>query len=230
MRLINRLVKSIGGSFSSELDISLQKEKGVFKWFLASILFGARISQTIAINTFKEFENEGITSPDSILKLGWDGLVRILDNGGYVRYDFKTADKLLEISKNLKENYTGSLLRLKEESKSLKDLENRLKALGKGIGNVTVNIFLRELRGIWKVDPLPGGLSLLSAGNLGIINPMESKRKSLERLKDFYKKESPRGISFIDFESSLVRLGKDYCRKKRCKVCILKSECRKVSL
>ncbi len=227
MGLVGRLVESVGGSFSSELGIPLEKEKGVFKWFLASILFGARINQTIAINTFKEFEKEGITSPDSILKLGWDGLVRILDNGGYVRYDFKTADKLLEISRNLKKNYGGSLLRLKEESKSLKDLEDRLKALGKGIGEVTVNIFLRELREIWKVDPLPGNLTLLSAGNLGIINPKESKRESLERLKDFYKREFPKDISFIDFESSLVRLGKDFCRKKRCRVCALKSDCRK---
>lgn len=232
MRLVKKLKESLGGSFSSTLGISLKqgKEKDIFKWFLASIFFGARINETIAINTFKEFEKENLTSPDSILRMGWDGLVRVLDDGGYVRYDFKTADKLLEVSKNLKEHYNGSLNRLRKVAKSPLDLEDRLKALGKGIGDVTVNIFLRELRGIWEeADPLPGSLTLLAARNLGIVKPKESKKKSLGRLKDFHKKESPEGISFRDFEASLVRLGKDFCRKKRCDLCPLKLECKRAS-
>ncbi len=43
--------------------------------------------------------------PETIVKTGWDGLVSALDAGGYVRYVFKTATKLLEVMKNLIDQY-----------------------------------------------------------------------------------------------------------------------------
>jgi len=84
---IAKLIAALGGKFSSELGIDLSKGKSqeIFKWFLASKLFGARIGSNIATRTYREFERRGILSPDKILKTGWDGLVKILDYGGYVR-------------------------------------------------------------------------------------------------------------------------------------------------
>jgi hypothetical protein len=51
--------------------------------------------------------------------------------------------------KDLQEQYAGDLNNLHEKAQDGKDLESRLKQLGKGIGDVTVNIFLRELRTVW---------------------------------------------------------------------------------
>jgi hypothetical protein len=50
---INRLKRS--QLYSEELGISLwENDDGeIFKWFLASLLFGARISETIAEKTYK---------------------------------------------------------------------------------------------------------------------------------------------------------------------------------
>jgi hypothetical protein len=48
----------------------------------------------------------------------------------------------------LQEQYQGSIERLHDFSQSYVDLESRLRGLGAGIGSTTVNIFLRELRGI----------------------------------------------------------------------------------
>src|SRR3989304_5871559 len=106
-KMIKKLINSIGGRFSRELGIDLSKGNSteIFKWFLASKLFGARIGTHIAINTYKEFERRGVITPGKILQTGWDGLVGILDDGGYVRYDFFAATKLLGIMKNLKEHY-----------------------------------------------------------------------------------------------------------------------------
>lgn len=44
--------------YSEELNIYLKRDNDgeLFKWFLASILFGAIISETIAKNTYKTFE------------------------------------------------------------------------------------------------------------------------------------------------------------------------------
>lgn len=122
-RFIQALLKQLGVKFSTSLGIDLKHSdsKEVFKWFLASILFGARISETIAVNTYQEFERRKVLSPDSILKTGWDGLVEILDAGGYVRYDFKTATKLLDIMKTLKNRYKGDLNLLHKESKDSRD-------------------------------------------------------------------------------------------------------------
>ncbi len=74
--------------YSEDLGINLREPDGRFRWFLASILFGARISEKIATKTYTAFQRAGLDSPEKILAAGWDELVRVLDAGGYVRYDF----------------------------------------------------------------------------------------------------------------------------------------------
>ena len=221
------LVENFGTRYSELLDINLTKGKDeeIFKWFFASILFGAPITETSVIKTYKCFQKYDVLTPQRILQTGWDGLVKILDEGSYTRYDFKTADKLLEVMKNLIQKYNGSLTLLYNKASDMQDLENRLKDLGKGIGNVTVNIFLRELRDIWdKVEPEPTNLVLLAAKNLGIIKK-EAGEKALKQLMDFWLKNEIEGKSFINFETALLRLGKDFCRKRKCISCPVKSDC-----
>lgn len=216
-RFIQALLKQLGVKFSTALGIDLKysDSKEVFKWFLSSILFGARLSEILAVKTYKEFERRKVLSPDSILQTGWDGLVEILDAGGYVRYDFKTATKLLDIMKDLKDRYNGDLNLLHKESKDSRDLEMNLQSLGKGIGEVTTNIFLRELGGLWeKAEPHPSDLVILAARRSGLISgKTRSKEKILEQLKFLWKKFKIKGNDFADFEAALLRLGKDYYRK-----------------
>ncbi|MBC7130851.1 hypothetical protein H5T51_06510, partial [Candidatus Bathyarchaeota archaeon] len=64
----------------------------------------------------------------------------------------------------------GSLTKIHRDAADPRDLEAKLKPLGKGLGTVTISIFLRELRDIWvKADPEPSDLTVLAAKNLGII-------------------------------------------------------------
>ncbi|HSD58532.1 MAG TPA: hypothetical protein VLB04_10150, partial [Methanotrichaceae archaeon] len=111
--------------YSEDLGINLREPDGRFRWFLASILFGARIGERIASKTYMAFQRAGLDSPEKILSAGWVGLVRVLDEGGYVRYDFSMATKLLEIMRDLKERY-GSLEELRRQSSDIKNLEKRL--------------------------------------------------------------------------------------------------------
>jgi len=216
-RFIQALLEKLGGKFSTALGVNLKDSDSqeVFKWFLASILFGARISEKIVINTYKEFEKRKVLSAAAILKTGWDGLVQILDSGGYVRYDFKTATKLLQIMQDLKENYNGDLNQLHKKSKDPSELERNLKGLGKGIGEVTVNIFLRELRGIWeKAEPYPSDLVVMASKKSGLIySKVSSKEKILNELKSLWRKYKIEEKDFNDFEAAILRLGKDYYRK-----------------
>lgn len=132
--------------YSNELGINLEsgREEEIFKWFLACLLFGKPIQQEVARNTYLEFEKEGLLTPEKILEAGWDKLVEVLDRGRYVRYDFSTATKLLEVCRELKEKYEtiGNLLK---KSKSKKEIERKLTDF-KGIGPVTAGIFLRDLK------------------------------------------------------------------------------------
>jgi len=142
--------------YSEELNICLKKnnEKEVFKWFLASILFGARISETIAQNTYHIFEKYNLLEPERILEAGWNFLVNpIMREGGYVRYDGKTSTQILRNCDTLLQKYKGSLKKLYKEARDSQDLEDRLTYFY-GIGPVTTNIFLRELRPFWeKANP-----------------------------------------------------------------------------
>lgn len=203
---LKELTKKYGGLYSSALDINLKgaRESEVFKWFLASMLFGARIGEDKAFSTYKEFARTRVLTPDAILRTGWDGLVGILDNGGYVRYDFSTATDLLECMKTLKEKYGGKLTRLCAQSKNHDDLVARLMEL-RGVGPVTASIFLRELRGEreWrKARPMPTQLVLLAARELGIKNV----KKTLEELP---------AAESIKLETALVRVGKLVRRGKK---------------
>jgi endonuclease III len=225
--LVEALLDRLGGRFSVSLRINLDQGDSheVFKWFLASILYGARISETIADNTYRVFEKNGVLSPDRILETGWDGLVLLLDVGGYVRYDFKTATKLLEVMAALRERFDGDLNALHAQAQNPHDLEQKLMGLGKGIGPVTVNIFLRELRDVWeKADSLPQDLAVMAARNLGLVRADE-REEVLSKLRSVWEGQALPGWRFADFESALVRLGKDYCRRAKCPSCPVAAEC-----
>jgi endonuclease III len=197
---INRLKRS--PLYSEELGIELKKNNDdeFFKWFLASILFGARISETIAKNTYRTFEKYNLLEPQKILDAGWDFLVNpIMREGGYVRYDFKTSTKILIICETLIKEYDGSLIKLYDNSKNEKDLENRLLNFY-GIGPVTVNIFLRELRSYWKkANPEP------------LLIVKEIARKLEIDLNKYTRKS----LVFTRIEAGLFRLRKDVLRQQK---------------
>ncbi|MEJ2565420.1 MAG: hypothetical protein P8164_08495 [Gammaproteobacteria bacterium] len=144
--------------YSEELGIRLREksDRECFKWFLASLLFGGRISETIAKHTYRAFERHGLLTPRKILAAGWDFLVNpIMREGGYVRYDGRKSTQILRDCERLVAEYGGRLTGVHDAAANAADLEDRLLAFY-GVGPVTTNIFLRELRPYWKkADPAP---------------------------------------------------------------------------
>lgn len=144
--------------YSEELGIHLlqKNDPEYFKWFLASLLFGGRISETIAKQTYRAFARHRLLTPRRILGAGWDFLVNpIMREGGYVRYDGRKSTQILRDCEMLLQCYRGSLKRLHRTAKDSADLERRVSSFY-GVGPVTTNIFLRELRPVWsKADPDP---------------------------------------------------------------------------
>jgi hypothetical protein len=204
-------VKRCGGRYARALGIELAAPDAGerFKWFLAAMLYGTRISESLATRTWRAFAEHGVLKPELILDTGWDGLVAILDAGGYVRYDYKTATKLLDACTALMRDYGGSLDNLHDAASDPRDLEQRIKSLGKGIGDTTIGIFLRELRGIWdQAEPPLSPLALAGANALGYLRPVvDDADRALRRLKQVWAADGQPAAGFADFEAALVREG-----------------------
>lgn len=217
MDVLRELLARVPGRFSTELGIDVAagpQERQ--KWFLAAVLFGARISGQLAARTYRVFAAAGVLTPQAIRETGWDGLVALLDEGGYARYDFKTATKLLTLMESLERDYDGDLDRLAALAADPRDLEQRLMALGKGVGPATVNIFLRELRGIWPLArPSLSPLAQLAAEHLKLLPPGLDPQAAVAALEERWQSAPVPGFVFPDLEAALVRLGRDFCRKDR---------------
>jgi hypothetical protein len=203
---LRRLLKEHGTLYSQELGIDVDEEP--FRWFLASILFGGRISTTIAKNTYKAYEEAGLTTPERIAQTNVWTLIQVHGRGGYVRYDGITAEYMLDITKKLLRDYDGDVRKLDELSNDPTELEQRLQEF-RGVGPVTARIFLRELRGLWKnADPQPTRIEVIAARELGIIEPTKNALENvLGTLKTFWARNRVEGYEFRNFEAALVRIG-----------------------
>ncbi len=187
--------------YSEELgiDLSAGREDDYFRWFLASLLFGGHIGETIARRTYHAFIRHRLTTPRRILAAGWDFLVNpVMREGGYVRYDFSKSNQILRDCQKLVAEYDGKLWCVHEAACDEADLETRLLVFY-GVGPVTVNIFLRELRPFWpkaNPAPLPGVTKI--ADDL-CIDLARYERKA---------------ITFARVEAGLVRLRHQHRRRQ----------------
>lgn len=178
--------------YSEELGIDLGQDgdKQLFCWFLASLLFGVRISEIVAESTYQAFVRHRLTNPSAILRAGFDFLVNpIMREGGYIRYDGRKSTQILRNCEVLLKEYGGSLTRLHHDARDGDDLEERLLAFY-GIGPVTANIFLRELRPFWeKADP----------------DPLPAVTKAARKLRIDLRRYNRKSLVFARVEAGLIR-------------------------
>ncbi|UGB44226.1 DNA methylase [Frateuria edaphi] len=135
-------------SYISAADLGIRvtadDEQSLFKWLLASFLFGKRIGQKVAAATWRVLvEVHGLDTPRKLCGCTHAQLVRMLGEGGYARYDESTAARLSLLCRMLLEQYQGRVLGIFEAAGSREDFERRLGEF-KGVGPVTVGIFMRE--------------------------------------------------------------------------------------
>jgi hypothetical protein len=146
--LVGRLVATLGGRYSRELGIDLDAGGiAADEWFCAATLFGTRISAAIAVRTYRTLADAGVRTVLDAGARSWDDLVALLDSGGYVRYDFRTATRLRELATEVRERCRGTITSLATLADA-RALEAALDAFS-GWGPTTVRVFLRELRDAW---------------------------------------------------------------------------------
>jgi endonuclease III len=135
---------------ASDLNIDIERggEPELFKWFVASFLFGKRIQQEIAAEAYQVIVDEhGYDTPQKLGDCSWQEIVDMLDEGHYVRYDESTAERLLQLCEKLNTQYHGRVTEIYESSESQEEFEKRLADFN-GIGPKTVEIFMREAKNV----------------------------------------------------------------------------------
>ena len=195
-----RLVTVLGGRYSAELGIDITAgDAEIEQWFLAATLFGTRISARVAERTFRELAAAGLARISQVGKVPAAELVRLLDAGGYARYDFRTAARLLKLSEVVCDRFGGNVASISHTAHSYPELHSALDALP-GWGEVTVRLFLRELRGVWRgAEPPLDERAAAAARHLGLL----PSGAVLSGLADLAKSA---GLDLRDLESGLVRL------------------------
>ncbi len=195
------LVAAVGGRFSVEAGIDVDAgDHDVDRWFLAATLFGTRISAAVAVRTYRVLDAAGVATVGDAGRRTWDDLVALLDRGGYARYDFRTASRLLDLAAAVAARHPRGIPALGRTTTDPGELVAALDALP-GWGPVTVRAFLRELRGVWPgAQPPLDDRTGRAAADLG-LGGQPPTVADLARLAD------RAGLDVRDLETALVRLG-----------------------
>ncbi|MBC7581962.1 DNA methylase [Aeromicrobium sp.] len=125
-----------------DLDV-LSGDTDMFRWFLLCYLFGKPIRAEAALETWRLFIAEGLDTPWAISQASERGLVRVLHNGGYTRYQHVTAHGLQVCMARLIQFYEGSLFLMLESSLDESEFLKRLQELY-GVGPKVAEIFTRD--------------------------------------------------------------------------------------
>lgn len=137
---------------TSAEDLGIDVTRGeveLFKWFVASFLFGKRIQRDIAAEAYRVLvERNQLYTPRKLRDCGQRRLVQLLGQARYVRYDESTATRLLKLGDKLLAEYDGRLGRLRELGVTRDGVEKHLLAF-EGVGPKTVEIFMREAARVW---------------------------------------------------------------------------------
>ncbi len=128
--LVRRLVERLGGRWSRGLGIDVDEgDEEVDRWALAATLFGNRISAAIVERTYRVLAQAGVATIADAGERSWDELVELLDRGGHVRYDFRTASRLLALARAVAAEHGGRVASLREALRDPAELEAALDAL-----------------------------------------------------------------------------------------------------
>ena len=197
-RIVAALLERHGKTYATELRIDLDKgtPSVLFRWLCASILLSARIGAGIAMQAARALADEGWTTPQKMAAATWEQRTRTLNEAGYARYDESTSRMLGDTAGMLVERYGGDLRRLREIARRDVGRERSLLKQCKGLGDVGVSIFFREVQLAWdELYPFADARALDAAGRLGLGSDAQALAKQVP------KPEFPRLVA------ALVRVG-----------------------
>lgn len=196
--IVAALGRTAPKSFAEE--IGLEPPFGpaaLFRLLVMSLLMGARIRASVALKADLELNRHGWTTPRKMADAAWEERTLVLNRAGYARYDESTSRRLGQAAEVVLERYGGDLRRLRDRAERRPEEERRLLKEFSGIGEVSADIFCREVQGDWQeLYPFADRKALEAAHELGLAGSAEE----LARLTS-----GPQ--EFARLVSGLVRIG-----------------------
>ncbi|WP_201787503.1 HhH-GDP family DNA glycosylase [Wenjunlia vitaminophila] len=139
------LLERCGETYAAEAGIRLRDTPAsLYQLLVLAHLLSARIKADIAVDAARALFAHGLRDPKRMAQATWQERVDALGEGGYRRYDERTATQLGNEAEMLLERYGGDLRRMRAEG----DPKELLQQFP-GIGPVGVDIFLREAQAVW---------------------------------------------------------------------------------
>jgi hypothetical protein len=168
---VRALLDRHGRTFAEELGIDVAKgtPSPLFRLLCAATLMSARIDSAIATQAARNLGERGWRSPGKLAESTWEQRVQALNDAGYTRYQERTATMLGDLTEHLHERWGGDLRRLREAAERDPKAERRLLKEFKGMGDVGVDIFFREVQVAWEeLVPFADRRARDAAGRLGL--------------------------------------------------------------
>ncbi len=125
-----------------DLDV-LSGDTDMFRWFLLCYLFGKPIRSDAAVASWQLFIDDKLDTPWAIVDASERKLVKVLNRGGYTRYQHVTARGLHVCMEKLIRLYEGSIFMMLETSQDEAEFSKQLQSLH-GVGPKVAEIFMRE--------------------------------------------------------------------------------------
>lgn len=167
---VDALLARCGTTYAAEAGIRLRNTpQPLYQLLVLSDLLSARIRASVAVSAARALFAHGMRSPRRMAGATWQQRVDALGEGGYRRYDERTATQLGEGAQLLLADYGGDLRRLREEADG--DLDALRAGLRRtpGIGPAGADIFVREVQAVWpELAPFVDGKALQGAERLGL--------------------------------------------------------------
>jgi hypothetical protein len=170
--LARRVVDTLGGRYSTELGIDVDAgDAEIERWFLAATLFGTRTSAAVAARTFRVLCDAGLARIGHARRITRDDLFACLDKGGYAHYAGRAATLLQSLCDVAGERYDGRAAVIGRRFTTYPAVRAALDVLP-GWGPVTIQLFLRELRGVWPgAQPPLDQRAAYGGRHLGLLGP-----------------------------------------------------------
>src|SRR5215218_6051123 len=183
-----------GCTFADELGIDVAKNTPapLFRLLCAATLMSARIGSQIAVDAARSLAQHGWRSPQKLAGSTWEQRVEALNEAGYARYQERTATMLGDLTDHLLDRYGGDLRKLRDDAGRDPQAERKLLKEFKGLGDVGVDIFFREVQVAWdELHPFADRRALDAAGRLRLP-------KDTEKLAELVsEKEYPRLVAAL---------------------------------
>jgi hypothetical protein len=163
------LLERHGRTFAEELGIDVATPSPLYRTLCAAMLMSARIGSPIAVQAARNLAKRGWRTPQKLAYSTWEQRVAALHDAGYTRYQERTATMLGDLTEHLLERWNGDLRRLRDAAERDPRAERRLLKEFKGLGDVGVDIFFREVQVAWEeLRPFADRRALDAAGRLGL--------------------------------------------------------------